>query len=162
MRIFIGIRPSDEFRAALALLEDRLRDAGVTGRYLDPSNLHLTLAFIGEWPEDVTEVLPEVDRPFSLVLSHLGYFPEAKVLWAGLEQSGELERLAGRVRRSLAEAGIPFDRKRFAPHITFVRRAEKGNRWRTGVSPKGDMVVNHVSLMRSDRGKNGMIYTELS
>ena len=62
MRLFVGIRPSEEFRAALALLQDRLRAAGVTGRYLDPSNLHLTLAFIGEWPEDVTEVLPEADR----------------------------------------------------------------------------------------------------
>ena len=63
MRLFVGIRPSEAFRSALALLEDRLRAAGVTGRYLDASNLHMTLAFIGEWPEDpedVTAVLPEV------------------------------------------------------------------------------------------------------
>ena len=33
---------------ALAVLQDRLRCAGITGRYLDPSNLHMTLAFIGE------------------------------------------------------------------------------------------------------------------
>ena len=161
MRIFIGIRPSDEFRAALALLEDRLRDAGVTGRYLDPSNLHLTLAFIGEWPEDVTEVLPEVDRPFSLVLSHLGYFPEAKVLWAGVEQSGELERLAGRVRRSLAEAGIPFDPKRFNPHITLVRKPSvpAGVILSEIAVPSAVTEVAEVCLYRSDRGKDGMVYT---
>ena len=48
MRLFTALRPSDEFRAALADLQDRIRAAGVTGRYLDPSNLHMTMAFIGE------------------------------------------------------------------------------------------------------------------
>ena len=62
MRLFAGLRPPDAFRSALSLLQDRLRAAGVTGQYLDPSNLHMTLAFIGEWPEDVTEVLPAVEE----------------------------------------------------------------------------------------------------
>ena len=50
MRLFAGLRPPDAFRSALSLLQDRLRAAGVTGQYLDPSNLHMTLAFVGEWP----------------------------------------------------------------------------------------------------------------
>ena len=66
MRLFVGLRPSDEFRSALSLLQERLRAAGVTGQFLDPSNLHMTLAFIGEWPEEVTEVLPGVEDPFML------------------------------------------------------------------------------------------------
>ncbi len=161
MRLFVGIRPSDEFRSALAALQDRLRAAGVTGRYLEPSNLHMTLAFIGEWPEEVTDVLPDADRPFSLNLSHVGYFPEAKVLWAGVEKSDALQRLAGRVRHSLAEAGIPFDPKRFNPHITLVRKPSVP----AGVSlseievPPAVMIVDEVCLYRSDRGKNGMVYT---
>ena len=161
MRLFVGIRPSDEFRTALALLQDRLRAAGVTGRYLDPACLHMTLAFIGEWPEDVTNVLPEAGRPFSLTLSCLGYFPEAKVLWAGVEKSEALERLAGRVRHCLAEAGIPFDPKRFNPHITLVRKPSVP----AGVIvseigiPSAVMEVEEVCMYRSDRGKNGMVYT---
>ena len=161
MRLFVGIRPSDEFRSALAALQDRLRAAGVTGRYLEPSNLHMTLAFIGEWPEEVTDVLPDADRPFSLNLSHVGYFPEAKVLWAGVEKSDALKRLAGRVRHSLAEAGIPFDPKRFNPHITLVRKPSVP----AGVIlseievPPAAMIVDEVCLYRSDRGKNGMVYT---
>lgn len=161
MRLFVGIRPSDEFRSALAVLQERLRAAGVTGRYLEPSNLHMTLAFIGEWPEEVTDVLPDADRPFSLNLSHVGYFPEAKVLWAGVEKSDALKRLAGRVRHSLAEAGIPFDPKRFNPHITLVRKPSVP----AGVIlseievPPAAMIVDEVCLYRSDRGKNGMVYT---
>ena len=95
MRLFIALEPSPVFRNALALLQDRLRAAGVTGRYLEPSNLHLTLAFIGMWPEDVTGLLPPVEQPFSLTLSHLGYFPEADVLWAG----GQAFRRAGQSGR---------------------------------------------------------------
>ena len=78
--------------------------------------------------------------------------------------------ISRRLRRALAEADIPFDKKKFSPHITVIRRAngtlsaeaadeiaanaimEHG-----GVS----MTVDHISLMRSDRGKYGMIYTEL-
>jgi 2'-5' RNA ligase len=161
MRIFIALQPTLMFQDTLASLQDQLRAAGVTGRYLTPSNLHMTLAFIGEWPEDVTENLPGVDRPFALKLSHIGFFPEAKVLWAGVEKSDALARLAGRVRHSLAEAGIPFDPKKFNPHITLVRKPSVPG----GVIisemeiPPAVMTVKEVCLYRSDRGKNGMVYT---
>ena len=161
MRLFVGLCLSEDFRSALSELQNRLRAAGVTGQYLDPSNLHMTLAFIGEWPEDVTDTLPEVDRPFSVSLTHLGFFPEAKVLWAGVEPSEQLERLAGRARRNLADCGIPFDPKKFKPHITLLRKPSVPN----GVIvsdleiPEARMIVDEVCLYRSDRGKNGMVYT---
>ena len=116
MRLFTAIRPSPGFQAALTDLQERLRAAGVTGRYREPDGLHLTLAFIGDWPEDVTEYLPAVQKPFSITLSHLGIFPDANVLWAGVAPSEELDRLAKQVRHSLADEGIPFDRKKFCPH----------------------------------------------
>ncbi len=161
MRLFTAVEPSPGFLAALTDLQKRLREAGVTGRFRDPSGLHMTLAFIGEWPEEVTDVLPDADRPFSLNLSHVGYFPEAKVLWAGVEKSDALQRLAGRVRHSLAEAGISFDPKRSNPHITLVRKPSVP----AGVIlseievPPAVMIVDEVCLYRSDRGKNGMVYT---
>ena len=135
MRLFAALQPSPGFRSALEDLQQRLQAAGVTGKYRDPAGLHLTLAFIGEyddpervkafigeWPEDVTEILPAVEKPFSITLSHTGIFPEANVLWAGIKASDELEHLAGRVRHCLADEGIPFDRKRFRPHITLARK----------------------------------------
>ena len=50
MRLFVGLRPSETFRRALSELQVELQDAGITAKYLNPSNLHMTLAFIGEWP----------------------------------------------------------------------------------------------------------------
>ena len=77
MLLCVGLQPSYDFRTALSVLQDRLRAAGITGRYLEPSNLHMTLAFVGEWPEDITQVLPAVGHPFTITLAHPGIFPEA-------------------------------------------------------------------------------------
>lgn len=161
MRIFVGLRPSDDFRMALAVLQDRLRCAGITGRYLDPSNLHMTLAFIGEWLEDITRILPPVEHPFTITLAHPGIFPEAKVLWAGVEKSEELKHLAQKVRDSLAGHGIPFDPKGFNPHITLVRKPliQDGIDLSGIEIPKASMTVDEVCLYRSERGENGMEYT---
>ena len=74
--------------------------------------------------------------------------------------SPALEALSQRVRRSLAEGGIPYDRKRFSPHVTLLRRA-KGVL--PGIGPmSASMTAEAFSLFRSDRGKKGMIYTELA
>ena len=161
MRQFIALEPSPGFLSALEDLQEHLRAAGVTGRFREPSGLHLTLAFIGEWPEEVTDYLPEVRKPFPLVLSRLGFFPEANVLWAGVEPSEELEHLAARVRHSLAEAGIPFDPKRFNPHITLVRKPSvpAGVILSEIAVPSAVTEVAEVCLYRSDRGENGMVYT---
>ena len=161
MRLFVGLRPEEAFRAALKEAQDRLRAAGVEGRYLDPANLHLTLAFIGEWPEDVTPVLPAVTEPFEIELAGPGIFPEAKVLWAGVKPSAALDRLAGEVRDRLAANRIPFDPKPFNPHITLVRKPllPAGLVLPETVFPAAAMTVKEVCLYRSERGENGMEYT---
>ena len=161
MRLFTAIQPSPGFQAALEDLQERLCSAGVTGRFREPDGLHLTLAFIGEWPEDITEILPPIQKPFSITLSRLGLFPEANVLWAGIDPCEELDHLAAQVRHCLADEGIPFDRKKFYPHITLARKPSVPN----GVVlseipvPRVSMIVDEVCLYRSDPGKNGMAYT---
>lgn len=161
MRIFVALEPSSAFREALAALQERLRVAGVDGRYLTPDNLHLTLAFIGMWPEDVTNLLPSVQKPFPVTLSHVGIFPGAKVLWAGIEHCEALDDLARQVRRGLSEAGIPFDRREFNPHITLARKpVVPAHLTLSEIEvPRATMIVEEVCLYRSDHLENGMEYT---
>ena len=65
------------------------------------------------------------------------------------------------MRRALAEGDIPFDRKRFSPHITLIRKASL-DRDLPGVPvPDAGMEIDSIALMRSDRGKRGMIHTEI-
>ena len=160
MRLFIAINLSDAMKNALESAQDQMYDNGVRGNFTPRENMHLTLAFIGEYP-DKDRVM---DAPatvsfsgFPLSLKGMGSFRD--LWWAGMDESAPLTAVARRIRRALAEHDIPFDRKRFSPHITLIRRASKdaaGIR----VAPVG-MRVQRLSLMRSDRGRNGMLYTEL-
>ena len=147
-------------KAALINTQNEMFDCGVRGSYTPEENLHLTLAFIGEVPdtEPVMAALSAVSfTPFELCLEGLGCFGD--LWWAGMRQSDPLAALSRRVRRALAEGGIPFDRKRFSPHVTLLRRA-RGSLPQIEMEP-ASMTVDAVSLMRSDRGKSGMIYTEI-
>ncbi len=161
MRLFVGLRPSEAFRRALSELQAQLQDAGIAAKYLDPSNLHMTLAFIGEWPENVTGILPSVKKPFSLTLSHVGLFREARVIWAGVEASEPLNQLAECVRSSLSAADVPFDPKPFVPHITLGRKPIVPVAFDLSeiIIPTAEMTVSDVFLYRSDRGENGMVYS---
>ncbi|MDO5131920.1 MAG: RNA 2',3'-cyclic phosphodiesterase [Eubacteriales bacterium] len=161
MRLFIAIHLSSKIIEALEDAQDTLFRQGVTGNYTPAENMHITLAFIGEYPdpEAVLDALDSVDyTPFPIRLGGFGNFGD--LWWAGIQKSDELTVLAKKVRRALAAAGIPYDRKRFSPHITLIRRAHI-KRMPGIAMPDITMCVDHISLMRSDRGKNGMIYTEL-
>ena len=173
MRLFIAIQLNDAMKDALVQIQDAMKRQGVKGNFTKRENLHLTLAFIGEYsdPEEVREIMEQVEfDAFVLELEGIGAFGD--LWWAGIDSAGEtaggsdvLRAVAKKLRRALSDAGIPFDRKKFSPHITLVRRAwSLDGRIPAGILedvPEAGMVVDHISLMRSDRGKNGMIYTEL-
>ena len=167
MRLFIAIQFNNEIINALTSAQDVLRANNVKGYYSVRENLHLTLAFIGEFgnADLVLDAMEQVDfEPFTLALGgYIGNFGD--LLWAGTEHSNHLDRLAKKLRRTLAESNIPFDKKKFKPHVTLLRNAEYSTNADFSISDvsveKASMTVSHISLMRSDRGKHGMIYTEL-
>lgn len=100
-------------------------------------------------------------KSFSITMDKVGCFDE--LWWTGLEESNELETLVKSIRHVLADAGIPYDKKKFKAHVTFLRKPVYANGRRIAhmsIEP-ASMQVSRISLMRSTRGKNGMIYTEL-
>ncbi len=166
MRLFIAIQLNRKMKNALTGIQDHMREAGVRGNFTKRENLHITLAFIGEYPDkdEVIDVMEGIGfEPFRISLDGLGSF--GSLWWAGIGGSRDLANLANQLRRALAAAGIPYDRKKFSPHITLIRKPV----CRSGSIPEdvlrelpgAEMTVDHISLMRSDRGKQGMIYTEL-
>ncbi|MCR4614901.1 MAG: RNA 2',3'-cyclic phosphodiesterase [Clostridiales bacterium] len=163
MRLFISIPLEDEPAKLIADVQKTLRQQNVRGNYTPQENLHITLAFIGEY-NDPDRVMAAMSRvrfaPFQITVDHIGCFDD--LWWAGIAESKALEALARDLRRALAEADIPFDKKRFRAHVTFLRRAENMNALSVPKQIKpAVMAVNGISLMLSTRGKTGMIYTEL-
>lgn len=160
MRLFIAINLSSQIKEELINAQNVMYDHGVRGNYTSEENMHLTLAFIGDYPDPqpVLDALSDVEfTPFDISLDGIGSFGD--LWWAGINESVPLESVARRVRRALADHDIPFDKKRFSPHITLIRKATN-NMPGVQVHPKG-MTVEEIALMRSERGRNGMIYTEV-
>lgn len=164
MRLFIAVQFTEEILNELTKLQEYWKSLGMKGRFTPTENLHLTLSFIGEYndPDYVLDALETVNfEPFVVKLDGIGNFDD--LYWAGICKSEGLETLVKRVRMALAKNDIPYDRKRFSPHITLVRKAEFEGKAEdlTKELPKGETEVSSISLMSSVRGKNGMIYTNI-
>ena len=164
MRLFIAIQLNDKMLDALEELQQGMKKCGLRGRYTKRENLHITLAFIGEYgnPDEVLDAMEETDfEEFAISLDGIGSFND--LYYAGIVDGPYLNNLVKRLRRNLAEHHIPFDRKKFTPHITLVRQGEfiKARAGLPDTIPDNSMNVGEIILMKSEHGKNGMIYTVL-
>jgi len=161
MRLFIAIRLSDEMKKALVTCMHDLKKQGVEGNYVPAQNLHMTLAFLGEYddPAKVKEVIRKVPLPeFRLALSEKGNF--GNILWAGVKGNQKLKTYVKDLRAALAAEEIPFDKEKFVPHITLIRKVSAKKPYQVHL-PKADMTVKKASLMRSEQKNGKMVYKEL-
>ena len=85
------------------------------------------------------------------------------MFFAEFEENENLRDYVKRLRAALLDEEIPFDRKKFLPHVTLIRKAEctRGKIFLPEFQESESMRVNGISLMKSERGKHGMIYTEI-
>jgi 2'-5' RNA ligase len=168
VRLFLAIHPPrpvlDDLARAVAELDVSRVGARVTARPL----WHITLAFLGEVPDErAADAAVAVQRAVagqrapSLRLAGGGRFGRGRftVLWAGVQ--GELRPLRQAVTRELRRGRLPFDAKRFHPHLTLARPGDRV----TAAQLAGDVaalagyqgpewIVDAVRLMRSHLGPN--------
>ena len=159
-RLFVAIPLSEEMRKAVTASLHDMKQKGIKGSFVPTQNLHLTLAFIGETHEvqKTKDALSAVSvKPFRLALSELGCFGD--LLYDGVKGNQGLNQTARSVRDALDAAGLPYDKKKFEPHITLIRKL--GGNWKTLAPPKGEMMVKTVSLMKSEEKNGKRVYTEL-
>ncbi len=163
MRLFIAIPFSEEFKGELIRVQNEMKVNGVRGNFSRPENLHVTVAFLGEVkdPAPAMKALESVPVPeLRLTSGPLGNFGE--LLWIGLRKNSALEEYVAEVRHALDNAGVEYDRKKFRPHITLVRRAD----WPYQVLVEElaevhrvRMTVDRVCLMKSERLNGKLTYT---
>src|SRR5882757_1459303 len=116
IRTFIAIELPEQIKTALGKIQNDLRAFAADVSWTKPANIHLTLKFLGDLDEERVEVLRRVTsesvrsvKPFELVISKTGFFPNqkrARVIWVGL--GGDLRTLIdlqGKLDQDLADAG---------------------------------------------------------
>ncbi len=161
MRLFIAIQLSDPMKKALVNMMHELKKQGVEGNYVPAQNLHMTLAFIGEYddPARIKEVISRVPVPeFRMSLSDMGNF--GNILWAGVKGNQKLKAYVKDLRSALDAEGIPFDRDKFVPHITLIRKYTAKRSYKVSM-PKAEMMVKRASLMKSEQKNGKPVYKEL-
>lgn len=125
IRLFVAIELPEDVRGRVAAL-----CGGVPGaKWVKPENLHLTLRFIGEVPEDrfhdIDAALAQIRAPaFEVELDGVGCFPprgQARVLWVGVTKNGALAHLYGKVESALVRTGLKPEGRKYSPHVTLAR-----------------------------------------
>ena len=177
MRLFTGIELPEEVREWLERLLMALRPAAHL-KWSPVYNLHITLKFIGEWPE---EKLPQLETALGSVVSRaaipievrgLGWFPNPRsprVFWAAVHGGGALETLAKDTDEAVAPLGIPKESRAFTAHLSLARIKEptpldalRGAIAKLESAEFGAFTADRFFLYRSQPGSAGSIYTKLS
>lgn len=158
-------------------LEPLRRDLGfVRGvRCSPPAQLHITLRFIGDLPEErIDDVAACVNAAVNgrgrgrVALKGVGGFPNARnprIVWAGVETTIPLTAIADELSRRFDQAHIPYDPKPFQPHITVARvegRPDLGpllGKYRT--TEFASFLCSSVLIMKSDLSPQGAAHTVL-
>ena len=171
MRLFIAINFDQETKDKLLQVQSRLKKLG-RGNFSREENLHLTLAFLGEVPEDKLEdvkaAMDQVKFPqLELTFHDVGYFVSGREkpsqLWKiSLKYSRKLEKVHDELISSLRKAGFSPDAKSFKPHVTLARELHVKEWDKTELLPEPfETAADHMSLMLSERVDGKLTYTEL-
>lgn len=130
LRLFAAVEVPPDIALELAPHQTRLEGA----RWRDPEQLHITLRFFDEIAEPMADDLDAelagvAVAPFDLTLAGVGAFGlghQNRAVWAGVEPSAGLNRLAARCESAARRAGLPPDVRVYKPHVTlaYVRQAE--------------------------------------
>ena len=142
MRLFVAVPIEAAVRDALAVLQTRLvpmaEDAGISVKWVEAENFHLTVAFLGDLSESI---VPDVESacaslanevaPFRVSVRGMSVFPKAagrgdtakevKTLWAGVQDEGKMWQA---MMRRAEPHFVPFGAARdggLVPHITLGR-----------------------------------------
>lgn len=131
MRLFVGIRLTDEARQAIAMWTHELREAFVRLRWSLPEQWHVTLQFLGETDESACSCVAERLRQIraeaaDIQLAEPGFFERAGVFHISVRLTDSLAALHEEVEQALLPCGFDPEARAFAPHITLARRKGRG------------------------------------
>jgi len=177
MRLFIAVNFDNAVKERLLEIQAQLRSQCVRGNFTRPENLHLTLAFLGETPEnkvpsilkiiDDTQALPMSEAlPLEVSFIHTSCFTHShkELWWVGADETcrglSRLRAIHGELIKRLLDSGFSVDKRPFNPHITLGREV-KHSRPITLNCDEIKAKVDRLSLMKSERIGGKLTYTEL-
>jgi len=168
MRLFVAVDVPVAVKEKVAALAEELPSDAITP--VRPENMHLTMKFIGEVDESAKDAIVQKlesvrFKPFRCSIKGVGVFPNedhVRVVWAGAQSDGALERLADDVISALKGYG---KEEKFTAHLTAARVKKKIDvhpflaKHRDDVF--GEFEVSSFRLIYSELGPAGPRYTTI-
>lgn len=168
-RLFTGLEIPPDIANALSLKRGALHES----RWIDPSDYHITLRFLGDVEVDVAEALHErlVEArpriPFTVTLDGLASFggDKPRAILATVAPNSELLDLQAEQERLARQAGAEPERRKFTPHVTLarLRRAVRAEEVAAYLGERGlfeplTFTVERVALFSARDSKGGGPY----
>jgi 2'-5' RNA ligase len=123
MRLFTALDIPAEILAALEKVVDQLRPSAPIA-WSRTANLHVTLKFIGSWPDERLEELKSglasirPMAPATVQIRGLGF--RRSVFLCGIV-APELTRVVAAIEKVTSRLGVPRETRTYFPHLTLAR-----------------------------------------
>jgi 2'-5' RNA ligase len=183
MRCFTALELPDPVRAHLSGVIDRLRiipSLKDSVSWVKPENLHITLKFLNDIPDDRVGDLANAFRrlplaPMTLTLDHFLVLPgqgPARVLAANVAGDVKpLVHLFGQIEAASQPLGVRREGRAFKPHVTLGRFRRPSNRMTAAtlirivnpaLLPSPTFTAASFTLFQSTLTPSGPIYAPLA
>jgi 2'-5' RNA ligase len=177
-RAFVAIDIDEAIREKLVSAQRQLKATGADLKLVEPQNIHVTMKFLGEVPDDkigtIVEALKKAvggTEQFDVDVHGIGAFPDLhyiRVVWAGIREGrDEIISLQRRIDQELHPLAFSKERD-FVPHLTIarVRTAKAKERLAAFVREMVDaefgmMRARALELKRSTLTQRGPVYSTL-
>lgn len=161
MRIFLGLIPTFASRAWILQAYPLALPSGA--RYVPPEQLHLTLLFVGAYPEKEMPQLFETlenalkgEKAYQLLPKALHWV--SRTLWLELEADPRLSTLVKHLHETVGLPNPPA----FQPHITIARARRPIQRSPLPMPPTQPLIFAEAHLFRSTLTPSGALYERLA
>ena len=180
MRLFVAIELPEYAAAHLGKMQDALRPL-IDARWTPPEQLHLTLKFLGETPDQRVDHLLKslqtvrIDAEISLRVNGLACFPPrgpVRIIAAGLEDAGaQCARLQERLDRACNAAGFALEGRSWTAHVTLARlkngaavavRERAAAAAVAGLLPGPVFSAEEFAVFESRLGRQGPVYMRIA
>ncbi len=178
IRSFISINIDDVIKRDINDLLTDLKRHNLDVKWIPPENLHITLKFLGNVPENTLERVKELlqgissFKTFRLRFKGTGFFPGRKrprVIWIGITDSNILRSLQEIIEERMSALGFAKEERPFSPHLTIgrirsLRDQERLNEVIEAIKDRefGIIDVDRIFLMKSDLRPGGAVYSVIA
>lgn len=180
IRTFLALDIEEDTRRRLVNVAKAMDDPGAKINWVAPANLHVTLNFLGQIPDDLAHEACQIAQavagqfePFEFQVAGIKAVPPhgpLRMIWAEInEPTGQLIKLQADLSDAFAGLGLREEARQYKPHITLARvKFIKNPEHLRAIANQyahqefGSQHAEEVTVYTSHPGPEGSVYTPIA